>query len=308
MKQKLPTDFATDLLKLVIRRISYFEAHPSHLAWVMMHYSTLFYRGRVLFDEWLNPKDPLLDMRDLTQAQQNLVYDSWAVTISNNPEFNDAVLPLEKKAGKTVEEWVSLKLDPRYRYRSLYRDARSVHNHLLCTIGTGMKWVEENGVSYVAHVEASGINTAKFAGYTKAGRKIDPEIRREVLRIADRFGCLRCIDRYIKNGIKAARGWEWDLVSKRAILVPPHQTTMAKLLKKRGKNKQPKPRSTKRHDYYPLCERYSNLMTMPKNAHHSYWRTGVRVACEIISNPASKPESIRLAHKFLRKARQCLKF
>jgi hypothetical protein len=171
-----------------------------------------------------------------------------------------------------------------------------------------MKWVEENGVNYVAHVEPSGINTAKFAGYTKAGRKIDPEIRREVLRIADRFGCLRCIDRYIKNGIKAARGWEWDLVSKRAILVPPHQTTMAKLLKKRGKNKQPKPRSTKRHDYYPLCERYSNLMTMPKNAHHSYWRTGVRVACEIISNPASKPESIRLAHKFLRKARQRLKF
>ncbi len=74
MKQKLPTDFAMDLLKLVVQRISYFEANPSHLAWVMMHYSTLFYRGRVLFDEWLNPKDPLLDMRDLTQAQQNLGY------------------------------------------------------------------------------------------------------------------------------------------------------------------------------------------------------------------------------------------
>ena len=82
---------------------------------------------------------------------------------------------------------------------------------------------------------------------------------------------------------------------------------MAKLLKKLDKNKQPKPRSTKRHDYYQLSERYSNLMTMPKNAHHSYWRTGVRVACEIISNPASNKESARLARKFFRKASQRLK-
>jgi hypothetical protein len=55
MKKKQPGELAMDLLKLAVQRISYFEENPSHLAWVMMHYSGL-HRGRVLSEDWNQPE------------------------------------------------------------------------------------------------------------------------------------------------------------------------------------------------------------------------------------------------------------
>jgi len=108
MKKKQPGELAMDLLKLAVQRISYFEEYPSHLAWVMMHYSGLLHRGRVLSEDWTNPKDAILDLKDITQAQQDLIYDAWGVTVSNDPEFNDVALPLEGKPYKTMNEWLKL--------------------------------------------------------------------------------------------------------------------------------------------------------------------------------------------------------
>jgi len=306
MKKKQPGDLAMDLLKLAVQRISYFEENPSHLAWVMMHYSGLLRIGRVLSEDWTNPKDAILDLKDITQAQQDLIYDAWGVTVSNDPEFNDVALPLEGKPYKTMNEWLKLKLDPKYRYKSIYRDRISVYDHLLCSIGTGMKWVEKDGVSYIADVGPAGVNEALFAGYTRVGPKVAPEIRREVLNIADQYGISAYIQKMIANGKKAARGWKWEPKGKTCVLVPPHQTTLKRLQRLIGREALQKaglisPAGSTFGDYYPMSREYSNLMQMPKNAHPSYLHAGLRIAAEILLSPTAEERNVKLAWRFYKR-------
>jgi hypothetical protein len=56
----------------------------------------------------------------------------------------------------------------------------------------------------------------------------------------------------------------------------------------------------KKKTYYPICE-YSNMITMPKNAHSSYVRAAIKVAQEIINNKEEPPPySRKYAKKFLK--------
>jgi hypothetical protein len=52
---------------------------------------------------------------------------------------------------------------------------------------------------------------------------------------------------------------------------------------------------------YSKLTEYSNIVTMPINAHHSYIKAGIKIAKEITNNPDEPLESDCLARKFLQK-------
>lgn len=305
-KKKSALPRALQLLKLVVKQIAYFEKNPSHLAWAMMHYAALIQLARRQADDYMNPKDPLLEIEGVTKDQADLIYDAWGATVSNGPEFCDQLGAAEQKPFKTIEDWVALCTSPTYKYQSIYPNKRSVYSHFLCCIGTGIKWVEDNGISYLADVGPSGKNQCLFYGYTICEKEVDPAIRAAVSKISNWPECSKYIAECIENGSKTGQGWEWEKVdgsSDKWELVPPGETKLDKLLRdivaRGGKPKSLK-LPKKRHTYYPLCENYSPLCTMPANAHASYKKAAKQIAKEIIANPEERATSIKLAKVFLK--------
>ena len=309
-KPKSAIPQALKLIKLAVKHLAYFETHPKHLAWTMMHYAALVQIARLQADDYLNPKDPLLEIEGTTKEQANLIYDAWAVTVSNGPEFGDFLEENVQKPYKTMSEWVKLCTSPTYRYSSIYPNKRSVYSHFLCCIGTGIDWVENNGTSYLTEVGPSGKNKCQFYGYTICGDEIDPVIKAAVLKLCEWPGCAQYIANCIENGRKSAVGWEWEKVEgakDRWELVPPGETRLDKLLKSleasvEASGRKPRPLTIpqKRFTYYPLSSDYSPICTMPVNAHASYKAAALQIAKEIIRNPEERPSSIKIAKALLK--------
>lgn len=174
-----------NILKIVIKNWKYFKSNPKHLAWAMMHYGLAHMATRRLFDYWGNPKYPIQSLGEeyLSSEDADLLYDAWAVTVSNDIKFPDVnpKLPLHSKMNKTVEDWVNLLTDPRYEYQSLYTSAARVKDTLLCTIGTGRGW---NSDGYIVDQGPSGVDETIFAGYTRCGNKVNKKIKDAILALA----------------------------------------------------------------------------------------------------------------------------
>lgn len=168
------------IISMVVKEFDYFRDNPKHLAWVMMNYSLIHISGRIAYDAcWENPKYPVIDAGEELETEEdgNLLYDAWGVSVSNSAEFPDpAREPLADKLAKpnkTLDEWIDVMIDPKYRYSSLYSSEKSVINTLLCVIGTGMGW---NEAGFVTHTGPSGVDEDVYTGYTL----VEPEVRKDI--------------------------------------------------------------------------------------------------------------------------------
>ncbi|MDO8556065.1 MAG: hypothetical protein Q7R96_02735 [Nanoarchaeota archaeon] len=311
------------IIDTVKTSFDYFREHPQHLAWAMMHYELLHRVGRITFQACgENPKDLILDTAAaLGQGDGNLLYDAWAVTVSNYHEFPDANpnLPLEAKVNKTLDEWIALKTDERYRYHDLYPNAERVKDFLLCVIGNGMGW---NKDGFLTHQGPSNVDEALFAGYTRCEEKVESSIRERILAIRNHYlisgPVLRHLNEVQENARRIYAGEDDGQVfrgnplsrkerakefeeTKRRIdelltkLAAREKKDLGEIL---GHFEAPKPKKRKTH--YPICN-YSALVTMPENAHPSYVQAGIEIAHEILENP-DEPDHVKpYAADFLRK-------
>lgn len=152
------------ILKMIKKHQEYLTKKENipQLAKLGFIYNTLWYHGRVAWghDGRLgdgnscenNPKYKIEACEPINEKIENLIYDAWAMHVSNDFEetdfkkFTSKIIDgreysdLEKrsrKPNKTFDEWVEVLTDPEHRYSSIYPDRRSVANHLLCVIGNG---------------------------------------------------------------------------------------------------------------------------------------------------------------------------
>ncbi|MBI4441596.1 hypothetical protein HY639_05490 [Candidatus Woesearchaeota archaeon] len=241
-----------------------------------------------------------MDAQLPTESDANLLYDAWAVTVSNYDEFPDTnpQLPLEAKLDKTMDEWIQLSIDRLYRYHDLFQDAFSVKNYLLCVIGTGYGWNERG---FIAPIGPSGIDTTIFSGYTRAEDNVLRQVKARIRRLRDHPLIRDAAHEYLQKTQDYAQriynGEDWlDVVRGKD---EEHERTL-KELKDLGIDitKRRAPKTPKRRTYYPLGE-YSNIIRMPPNAHPSYVAAGMQIAQDIIQNPAERKESKKYARAFL---------
>jgi len=178
-----PEKVLDDVLGIVTENFDYFRENPTHLAWAMMNYSIINSASRRTFDDfYINPKEPILELEgELSEEDSNLLYDSWAVSVSNNDEFSDSNpnLLLDGKKNKTLEDWIGLKTDRNYTYHDLYPDEYSVIDYLFCVIGTGMGWNEDG---YITDVGPSGVDETIFSGYTRVESEVRMDLREKLLK------------------------------------------------------------------------------------------------------------------------------
>jgi len=141
-----------------------------------------------------NPKYKIEMCNPQNEDIENLIYDAWGMHVRDDmmePSFEDfskivkegvPLTELEKKElkiNKTFEDWVEIKLDPTYKYKSLYPDRKSVADYLLCTIGTGNGWNKEG---YIIE-EAAGADQDKSLYGDWRNAKFSPEIKPVVDKI-----------------------------------------------------------------------------------------------------------------------------
>ena len=142
-----------------------------------------------------NPKYKIEMCNPETDEIENLIYDAWGQHVGESreapPDYNAFVqivkegkplTELEKKqlnVNKTFDDWVEIKLDPTYRYKSLYPNRKSVASNLLCTIGTGYGMNKDGFIIE----EAGGADQDKAIYGDWQNAKFDPEIAAVVNRI-----------------------------------------------------------------------------------------------------------------------------
>lgn len=367
--------------KLSDKMLKFVEKHQSHLckkenlnqlAYVMLRWEILYHVGRVCFGyEGIvrkgyqcenNPKYELGDgkIKYDSEENENIIYDAWGIAvgltserggtkcfvlddIDYTPDNNKKtpILKLQAKKNKTMDDYVNLMTDPKYRYNSLFPDTYRVYDYLLCTIGTGYGW---NKDGYICPTGPSDmdeddygnprtgwidmpeqmlaelnmiLHEPQYVEYEKMAREyVKTEIVKHRLE--------QCVPFLRRQGEYLAKA---GMVNQKGELSPEHKRArmagekilnmldsgdaekilalyehlMDSMIKNRANDREDKQR---RH--YPLCE-YSCIVNMPDNAHESYWKAGKVVALEILAEPTDdkkhrpSPESVKHAAEFLRR-------
>lgn len=193
------------ILKLVKGNFDYFRDRPKHLAWAMMNFRLIDYVGRKFWSNSNNQEDLVLKAaKSLKKPEDSwLMYSAWDVSkhIYNKDFFDvNPNLPLEAKKNKTVEEWIALETDKRYRYQDLTPDARAVENELLCRggPGNGYKWTKSGSIVNIYFLDGLA---HLYGGFTRVQGKIRPDIKDKILGI--RSNALIAKD--VKNNLKKSR-------------------------------------------------------------------------------------------------------
>lgn len=317
------------VLDVVLENFDYFKENPRHLAWAMMNYELIHRVGRVNFHECDdNPKDLVIEYGEKLKNKNdsNLMYDAWGVTVSNFiHEFEDTSpeIPLESKINKTLDEWVEVCMDKRFRFNEICPDRFSVEDHILCVSGNGYGW---NKDGFACEDGPCGTDEDIFAGYTRAEKEVREDIRNNILELRDNLKIKEYTQALFKKAMENEKriynGEEWlDVMRGQNPLKESNkklQKTLNKLLEgghsvlpqdlkkdlqryvdglddKRKELKREEERS-----YYPIDE-YSLMVTMPANVHPSYIEAGKRIAKEILEDPEQEKRSKTLARKFLEK-------
>jgi hypothetical protein len=264
-----------------------------------------------------NPKYKIEMCEPQNQEIENLIYDAWGQHVSNDgPIYNffdiikngKELTELEKKElklNKTFEDWVEIKTDPGYKYKSLYPDRRSVANSLLCTLGGGYGF-DKNG--YIIE-EASGADQDRAIYGDWKNAKFAPKIKKVVDKIISNPQVKRTVDEYNKylqkfQDEKDRRNKAWtDDVD---FDIDELKSLLAKLKGQGGKPKEyVKPYS----QYYPISSSSSIYLIIDqetkdrlgiKKIHQSYIDAGTEVCKEIIENKdKEREENVEFAYKYL---------
>lgn len=157
------------LVKIAFDNIDYFRAHPTHLGWVMANFELLSRKCDY------NPKYYILDF-EAPREDIDFVYSAWSISVGNSVQCADPIHQPHLKKHMSVDDIVKTKLDPKYRYRSIYASRSSVINCLFMTVGTGIGWHE----GYLTEIETGGQPSWLFVGYTICENEIEPAIKDKI--------------------------------------------------------------------------------------------------------------------------------
>jgi hypothetical protein len=286
--------YMNKVLKMVVKHQIYFSTHPKQLALLMQEYDDLHYASRYHENEelhdWENLKYAVIDLEEqVDKDYAALVYDAWVATIEKEEISNH---PLERKKNKTMEEIVSMCLDPEYRYKSIFPNRRSVLNHYLCTIGAGKAW---NKDGFIGDKEGpSGCDMELFSYFWE--ETMPSNIKKEMTWLDDAE-----INQYrkkMKNSKKKSLNKEEGLFAS--------FEKIDELLKKINPKKyaseqKKKAEDLKSYPFYPMVEDYSLICTMPENAHESFKKAAVEICEDILSNSREDKNNKKIATKILKK-------
>lgn len=260
---------------------------------------------------------------------ENLIYDAWGMHVRDSEgknhidskEFIDLIkngkplTELEKKMlkiNKTFDDWVEIKTDPNYRYKSLYPNRRSVADHILCTIGNGYGW---NRHGFIIE-EASGADQDKALYGDWQNAKFGPQIQPVVDAIISMPQVARTIDaakeliQDIKNKREEQEKKTWGKYAD----IDFDDGKIAKILKSfRDKGKKILGMEEKEpyHPYYPICSSsdiYAILSDEKRirqgieKFDQSYIDAAIEVCQDIMAHQkeeSKRPENIEFAKKLL---------
>jgi hypothetical protein len=284
-----------------------------------------------------NPKYKIEMCNPQNDEIENLIYDAWGMHVSDemNPPFEEfykivkegvPLTELEKKElkiNKTFEDWVEIKLDPTYKYKSLYPDRRSVASHLLCTIGNGYGWNKEG---YIIE-EASGADQDKSLYGDWRNAKFSPEIEPVVEKILSMPEVKETLDTAYEhiNGAKRKRKEEennrwkdiFKTIAKEGGKESPAEFTdeeLDKLIKdlytkRTGKSLEPS--KPKYNQYYPISSSSDIYAILDKETrdrqgikeiHKSYVDAAVEICKDILEHESEeRKENVKFAKKLLTK-------
>ena len=201
---KNPEAFCAAIINMACYHFDYFRKNPEHLAWVMMHYELIHRAGRMMNHCGGNPKYPIMDAGNERRGQikdendSSLLYDAWAVCISNEAEFPDVkpnADPRWMQLNKTMQDWIDLLTNPDYRYSGLYSDEYRVRDHLLCTIGNGYEW---NKDGFLDTAGPSDVPDSIFHGYTRCENEVRKDLRERIIKYRSHPYIKASVDQYME--------------------------------------------------------------------------------------------------------------
>lgn len=295
-------------------------------------YNTLWYAGRVCWgyhgrlnpsgrgyvcEE--NPKYKLEMCEPKTEDADLLIYDAWAMHVSNDigqvtwKQFSNIVngdhLYSEwdikaRKPNKTLEEWVDVLSNKSYTYYDLYPDKKAVVDHLLFVIGNGYGYNKETGFVFE---EAGGADQDEdvygfweIAAFRSDIQKVvdkimaDPDVQKTIEEAHLNYQEYK--QKEADKRAEEAKRWE-DLLLKTEVFskVEPENEKTEELkdeLKglierlKTGKwisKKEIEPHEIPYRTYYPICN-YSIITMFDENTHPSYIAAGIEACEEILAH------------------------
>ena len=342
-KRKFEARIINPILNAIVKNLDYLTqpGNLGQLAKLGFIYEKLWYAGRYSFGyegkiksgyECENNPKYKLEMCDVgTEEQYDLVYDAWGMHISEGweiPEsfegFRDLILngktysELELKMlkpQKTLDEWVEIKTDPEYRYKSLYPNRKSVINNLLCTIGTGYGYskgfiIEQaSGADQDRTLYGKWENAELEPGIQKMVDKVLEDLEVELVIETRRQGYLEYQEKE-----KQKRGQEHrDLIEQ--IKSAQSDSTLNDYDDLEGlieaiRNRRNSDPSVKKEEeyrnYYPICE-YSNITKLNKDSDPSYILGAIEICRDILDHIEEEKSqrhpngNVEYAQEFLQK-------
>jgi len=281
-----------------------------------------------------NPKYKIEMCNPHNDEIENLIYDAWGMHVMDSEGKNHidskefinlikngkTLTDIEKKMlklNKTFDEWVEIKTDPNYRYKSLYPNRKSVADHLLCTIGNGYGWNKDGFIIE----EASGADQDKALYGDWQNAKFGPQIQPMVNAILSMPQVARTIDaakEFIQDLKKKREEEEKKRWGKFADIFD-DDVEIAKILKdfrNKGKkldmdNIEDEDEKEPYHPYYPISSSsdiYAILSDEKRvrqgieKFDQSYIDAAIEICQDIISHQkeeSKRPENIEFAKKLL---------
>jgi hypothetical protein len=276
-----------DILLLVINNPKIFKKNMSALAGMMVIYSNIIYGSRLESDKtkqcWTNPKDPILSLNGkIPNAYLDLIYQAWSFSVAIEDQLELKILNsnFAKKKKKTLEDYISYYLSKSCPFHEAFKGPKDVASYVLTN--SSLQWNQ----GHVADYTENEINYSDLLDYETAIKKLPKPILEQLNYI---------LSPEIKNCIKNAKTQN----AKQFKLIEKEKKMMRNFIAEYGDEKVKKERDT----YSEISERYSKIMTMPKNAHKSYVDGATKMCFEILANENESKNNKIMAQKFLIKGK-----
>lgn len=213
IKQQL--DLASyDILKLVKDNLDCLLSDLPSLAYILWKWDRLSHSGRYFKDDYSkdfknndaygicenNPKYALELVTDgLNENDFDLVYDAWAVSVSNEGYFKNTWRNFYsdsniKKVDFSKASYENIKTRLMRDWPSLFPNDFSIRDHLFCVIGTGL--CVSDGNIY----DKTNVNDRYF-GYEQRKDSLPKEVSDKFFEIINREECKLAIENAMKNSL-----------------------------------------------------------------------------------------------------------
>jgi hypothetical protein len=166
------------ILKAIEKHQAWFVANPAALQWLMIQWSSMYHAGAFCYKgecenndryeiedgiEYESTESEAMVHSAFSKVKYFLETENKARTWRMRSSYTKAdfdffyqryledigerFYQLLEKKNKTMNEWVEIKTDPRYRYVSIYKNREDVLSHMLTSIGNGYKWDKDGFLS-----------------------------------------------------------------------------------------------------------------------------------------------------------------